>query len=135
MKHPLAIAISALASLAIYAAPVNAGPRIVSGVFCDTAQLIESFAEAHVGAELPMSEALQIVNRAESRENACAALAGLIVNGAEDTKKVQINGTHLVIRKVTIVGVVVGQFVIRSDAPEEQYALVQEQAETQSSEA
>src|SRR5205807_9512038 len=85
-------AASLLAGLAIAVPPMHAdnGPKIVTGVFCDTEAQIEGFAEAHLGAQLSILEATHAINKAAGKNDACSPISNAIVSELEEVKEMTI---------------------------------------------
>ena len=81
------------------------------GIFCDTAEQIEAFVTL-VEGETPKKEALQLVNDAAGKDNAC--VVGHIVFETMTEVKDIINDIVLVV-KVSIVAILTPQGVIRAE--------------------
>jgi hypothetical protein len=100
-----AIGLLAGAFGALSIAPARAEPKVVDGVFCDTIAQIEGFAEAHVGAEMSVLDALQVVNKAANKQDACLPMARVIVDDMRDAKDLTVGGTALMVQRVMVVGI------------------------------
>jgi hypothetical protein len=87
------------------AAPADNGLRIVTGVFCDTQDQIEGFAEAHLGAQLSVLEATETVNKAAGRDDACSPIANVVVARMEEVKATTIGGKSYIITRLSVIGI------------------------------
>jgi hypothetical protein len=70
----------------------DSDPKIVTGVFCDTQQQVEGFAEAHLGAQLSVREATRAINKAAGKDDACSPISNAIVGNMEEVKDLKIAG-------------------------------------------
>ena len=80
-----------LGTLASNAARADNGPTVITGVFCDTEAQIASFAEAHLGAQLSVLEAIRAINKAAGKD-ACSPIANVIVGSMEEVKQMKLGG-------------------------------------------
>lgn len=80
-------------------------PKIATGVFCDTQQQIEGFAEAHLGAQLSVLEATRAINKAAGKDDACSAISNAIVASMEEVKDLKIGGKSYVVTRVSVIGI------------------------------
>jgi hypothetical protein len=86
-------------------AQANEDPKIITAVVCDTVAQIEGFAEAHTGAHLSVREAVQTVNKAARKDDACSAVSDLIVTDVRDEKHLAVGGNALMVKRVKVLGI------------------------------
>lgn len=68
------------------AGPSNAGPsdvELVTSVWCDTAEQVESVYRAHFAQGLPLEAAVARTNMTAAQPAACAAISALVVEAGE----------------------------------------------------
>jgi hypothetical protein len=106
-KHSTLPCILALLASMLPVSFARAQAIVANGVFCDTLAQIEGFAEAHIGAELSVVDALQTINKAAEKQNACMPVIHAIIDNLRDTKELTIAGNTMTVQQVTIVGVMV----------------------------
>ena len=99
--------IGLLAALAISGTNVGAekGAQIVTGVFCDTQDQMEGFAEAHIGAQLSVAEAMRAINKAMGKDDACAPIANVVVGNMENVKEMTIAGSGYAVTRLSVIGI------------------------------
>jgi hypothetical protein len=123
-----------LAALVSSAALVQADnePMIVTGVFCDTQQQVEGFAEAHLGAQLSVREATRAINKAAGKDDACSPISNVIVGNMEEVKDLKIAGKGYAVTRLRVVGILQltpAGMVARSVPALEQYVLAKGKGE------
>src|SRR5262245_19131994 len=93
-------ALLAIAGLCVLACgTVIAEPLSIHAVMCDTADQVEQFAEAVLGANLSIEEALSAVGRAAAEPDACVFIPAL-VDDVRDEKDISYGGITYVVRRV-----------------------------------
>jgi hypothetical protein len=112
------------AALALGVPSTRAQPVVVDGVFCDTLGQMQSVAEAHLGAQLSIKEALRVINEAADRVDACVPMSRLIVEDVVDVKELVYGEDRLMVRRVSVIGVILDGSIARGVVPKEQYVLV-----------
>ena len=94
-------ALAGVAGLAMLSA-ANAEPISVRSVMCDTARQVEQFAEAVLGAQLSIEDALKAVGRAAGEPHACVFLP-VLVDDVQDEKTISHGGIQYAIRRVSVI--------------------------------
>lgn len=96
-------ALLATAGLCVLACQaVIAEPLSIHAVLCDTAAQVEQFAEAVLGANLAIEEALSAVGKAAAEPSACVFIPAL-VDDVRDEKDLSYGGITYVVRRVSVI--------------------------------
>jgi hypothetical protein len=115
----------AILSFAFAVNVAAAEPVFVRALMCDTAEQVEYFAEALLGAQLSIEEALAAVGRAVADPQACVFLP-VLVDDVRDEKSITYGGATYVVRRVRVIALMheasVG-LVSQSIEPRVQYSL------------
>ena len=119
IRYALALLASVLLAHSAAAEPIS-----IDALLCDTPKQVEDFAEALLGAQLSVDEALGAINRI-SGEDACVFVPAL-VDDVKDEKGITYSNAQYVIRHVTVIALLrqtaIGLISQRVE-PREQYSL------------
>jgi hypothetical protein len=134
MPHPALRAWLAAAGLCVLAGSAAlAQPLGVHAVMCDTADQVEQFAEALLGANLSVEEALAAVGKAAGEPSACVFIPAL-VDDVHDEKDISYGGVTYVVRRVSVIALMrqtgIGTISQRID-PRTQFSLAVKSPVTQ----